>query len=174
MENSQLLGLIKSFKRGDMSVFPQIYGEFEGLIKFYCSKSLNDDCLGELNLFFIELLYKIKPCELDFTHGNSLKRYIAVAIKHKYIKLQQQHLKYIKESSLYFENKDCGINSDNFVLADALSALTQKQRQIIVFKYIYGFSDAEISVFFNISRQAVNRTVNRGMDTLKKYYEVTL
>ena len=53
---------------------------------------------------------------------------------------------------------------------DMLNCLSQKQKLIMIYKYIYGYSDIEISMLLNISRQAVNRLKNRAITTLKEYY----
>ena len=59
MENSCLLSLLEKFRKGDMSVFPVVFSEFEGLIYHYAEKSDAEDTAEELSVFLLELLYKI-------------------------------------------------------------------------------------------------------------------
>ena len=49
--------------------------------------------------------------------------------------------------------------------------LTERQKHILVLKYRYGYSDAELSEKLHITRQAVNRAKNRGLQELRKSHE---
>ena len=50
------------------------------------------------------------------------------------------------------------------------SSLTKLQKQILVAEYVYGYSDVELSRKLHTTRQAVNRTKNRAIDMLRKFY----
>jgi RNA polymerase sigma factor (sigma-70 family) len=56
-------------------------------------------------------------------------------------------------------------------LADAISLLTDKQRQLIKFYYYEGKTEAEIAAIFCISQQAVNGQISTVHRTLKKYFK---
>ena len=51
-----------------------------------------------------------------------------------------------------------------------LTGLTALQRKVLVIRYLYGYSDAEIADQLHISRQAVNRAKNRAVAVLKEKY----
>jgi len=169
----KLISLIKEYQKGNMTDFDIIYGEFEKLIFSFSRKLDYSDTIQDLNLFFVELLYQISLDRFCNDESGALKKYIAVAIRNRYIALSKiqkiqndlfteycEHLSAINQN---FEN--------NIVLLSGLSLLTHKQRRIIVDKYIYGYSDIEISESLHISRQAVNRLKTRGLLILKKYLE---
>jgi DNA-directed RNA polymerase specialized sigma24 family protein len=46
--------------------------------------------------------------------------------------------------------------------------LSEKQRIVVIAKFVSGYSDVEIAKFLNISRQAVNKLLRRALKTLFK------
>lgn len=172
MHNSLLLSLIKKFKEQDMNAFTIIYDEFKKLILLYSTKIQDEDATQELTLFLIELLYNIDISKFKNDFSDSLKRYIAVSIRNKYISLSKQKVKYINQTSELFE--DIFLTEQPFCekldIYRALSKLTYKQKTVIIYRYIYCYSDAEIAKLFSISIPAVNRLKNRALETLKEYY----
>lgn len=172
MSNSLIISLIKKFRQQDMTAFTMVYDEFKGLLLFYSKKLADEDALQELTLFFIELLYSINTDTFPSDSTDGLRRYIAVALRNKYIQLSREKQKYsmlcnqlYDSYGIYNENL-----AENVTVCEALKALSEKQRLIAVYKYIYNYSDAEIAQMLKISRQAVNRLKNRGLEVLKKFY----
>lgn len=173
MNNLLLIGLIKKFKAYDMSVFALIYEDFRKLILFYSGRLEDEDAYQDMNVFFVELLYSINLSLFKVDESDCLHRYIAVCIRNRYLYLLRKKRKYEKlnrelfESSLLYDN----LPEENLYITQALETLSEKQRLAIIYKYIYNYSDVEISQYLDITRQAVNRLQNRGLKTLKKYYE---
>lgn len=124
-----------------------------------------EDCKADMTLFFIELLHNMN---IDSMDDNELNRYICVAIKNFYYdankKINRTILMYTEFDESYMSNDSKRVF---YNLKDVLEELPFKQRQVIIWKYIYGFSDVEIASFLNISRQAVCRLKNRGLDNLR-------
>ena len=170
MENSCLLALLSKFRKGDMSVFPVIFSEFEGLIKHYARRSEAEDTDEELSVFLLELLYKLDISRFAGVTGDGLSRYIAVSIRNKYIAFSVKNDNFkkaplcIKAENTYIEDF-----SKHTFLKDALKHLTPKQKAVIQLKYIYDYSDVEIGLSLNITRQAVNRIKNRAIERLREY-----
>ena len=172
MSNAQLLKFIKNFRNRDMTAFTVIYEEFEGLILFYAKRLGGEDYSQELTVFLIELLYSMRLSNFKADETNGAERYISVCIRNKYIAISKEKQKYENITSEAFENDlYCYSSAEELVLVeDMLKNLSYKQRLIIVYKYIYGYSDVEIGMLFNISRQAVNRLKNRALNILEEYY----
>ena len=171
MENSCLLALLGQFKKGDMGVFPVIFSEFEGLINHYKEKSDAEDTAEELSVFLLELLYKLDLSPFMGVCGDGLSRYIAVSLRNKYIAYSTQNTNY-KKSKFLNETDDTYYTEDflkRTYLKEAFKFLTLKQKAVISLKYIYNYSDSEISTKLNISRQAVNRIKNRAIEVLRGY-----
>jgi RNA polymerase sigma factor (sigma-70 family) len=53
-------------------------------------------------------------------------------------------------------------------VAQALSALPDRQREVLVLRYYGGLSEAEISEATGISRGAVKSTASRALDAVAK------
>ena len=147
------------------------------------------DCKQELTLFLLELIRKIDVSKFPADDSDSLNRYICVSLRNKCIALSKQNQNEFKHR-IQFEDEveevsvlehallKLDIQKDiefeqiiSVELEEALNGLSTKQKDVIVYKYIYGFSDAEIGEIFNISRQAINRLKNRAFETLKEYYK---
>ncbi len=171
MENNLLKKLIINFRKGDMQAFALIYSEFERMIDYFYRKIGDEDSRQEMIIFLIETLYSVEISRFPDDRGDGLKRYIAVSIRNKYISLSKKHQDEIFSSTPFF---DCYAgyqdNIDRIFIGEMLNRLSCKQRAIIVYKYIYGYSDIEISKLFGISRQAVNRLKNRGIETIREMY----
>ena len=172
MCNLIFISLIKKFKNRDMSAFSEIYEEFKGLIIFYARKLGGEDYVQELTLFLLELPYNINPQNFKPDGSIAIKKYIAVCIKNKYITLSKDKQKYSNMiNNALVEDLTCDSSAEMLLsVEDMLNCLSQKQKLIMIYKYIYGYSDIEISMLLNISRQAVNRLKNRAITTLKEYY----
>ncbi len=170
MENYCLITLIEKFKMRDMSVFPLIFSEFESLLHYYAAKGKAEDMFQELSVFLVELLYKINLSKFEKDYTDSLKRYIAVSIGNKYTAFSKAD-NLLKRNNMLYESLISV--SDDFsqrqFLNDALNILTQKQRKIMLCKYIYNYSDVEIANELGISRQAVNRIKNRAVESMREY-----
>lgn len=166
MYKDLLKKLVEDFKGGDMSAFPQIYAEFEKLIYHYSRKLESEDAHQELTVFLIELLYKV-----NLSTGKEIKKYIAVCLRNKYIQLSEQNSLRINLIEKVAINCDtyCNFNEDAVLLKELISLLPLKQREVVIYKYMYDYSDVEISKIMGISRQAVNRLKNRALCSLREY-----
>ena len=163
--------LIKKFKSGETEVFSLIYNEFEKLIGLYASRIKYEDALSELTLFLIELLFSIDLSKFDDGTEFWIKRYIAVSIKNRYIALSRKINKYQCFNMSVYDNSGSYLKSldEKIILSDGFDRLSLKQKQVLIYMYIYGYSICEISGMLGISRQAVNDIKNRGLIKLKNY-----
>ena len=172
MCNRCLKPIIEKFKNQDMTVFEPLYDVFKRLIMFYSKKLHYDDAAGDLTLFFIELLYQLDLSKFATDDSISIKKYIAVAIKNQYISLSVNKDRYSNFSNRLYENSDGYLPDfeNRYSLIESIKGLSKKQKMIIVYKYIYGYSDFEIAILLGISRQAVNRLKNRALICLREFF----
>lgn len=174
MCNSCIIELIENFKKQDKASFTALNSEFERLIYYYAARLGGEDYLAELQSFFIETLYTIDTKRFKSDETDTLKRYIAVALRNKYIALsaekqEQEKTELGKTDEIYTYTVSF---DERIMIKDMLGLLSSRQRQIITYKYIYGYSDIEISRFLNISRQAVNRLKTRAIRTIREHYGI--
>ena len=172
MYNRVLKNLILSFRRQDVGAFELIYDEFKNIIYYYARKQNNEDIVGELTLFLIELLYRINLGNFKSDISVDLRKYISVSLKNKYTSILRKQMKDslilrdVYEEDLIYNNP-APMYLD---ICDAFENLTERQKSVVVCKYIYCLSEKQISQMLNISRQAVNRLKNKALDVLKEYY----
>ncbi len=147
MCNSCLIELIEKFKKQDKSSLDTLNGEFWGLICCYAKRLGGEDYLEELRASFIEILYKINTKRFKRDDSDSVRRYIAVVLRNKYIALSNEKQEYEKiELGQVDDIYSYTVSFDERIMVkDMLGLLSHKQRQIITYKYIYGYSDIEIS-----------------------------
>ncbi len=174
MKNILLKKLILRFRNGDMLAFDMIYDLFKRLIYLYSGRLADDDAVQELTLFLIELLYSIDLTRFKSENSDTLKRYIAVSIKNRYLSILSQnsraemiYRRILADDDFYPENCNCSLT-----FSDALQSLLPRQRIIIIYKYIYCYTDSEIAEILGITRQAVNRLKKRGLESLRNFYGI--
>ena len=171
MQNYLLKELILRFKGGDIKAFPILYEEFKKMICFYSKKIGNEDARQELIMFLLETFYDVELERFKDDEGDNLKRYIAVSLRNRYIALSKEYLKDLTSLlNLYERDAVYSYSDDEILLRDMLKILSEKQRRIIIYKYIYGYSDLEIAKILGISRQAVNRLKNRGFELIRENF----
>ena len=165
------MDLIIKFRSGDNFSFFEIYKHFEKLINVYAKQC--EDTKQELILFLIELLKTVDLSKFKMDDSNSLQRYIAVSIKNKYINLLKKEQYHIVNTyngefaEIYFIHFDDHIQ-DRLFIQTSLKNISKKQKEVLVYKYIYGLSTAEICKKLKISRQALNQLQNRGIAKIKR------
>ena len=169
MSNREFICLITQYRGGDRNAVLPLLKQFEGLIYHYKAKCSMEDICEELTAFLLELFDKINLNLFDDPEGDGINRYIAVSIGHKFVALSKEH-----EKSKTFHTvteRDLGYTPDlcqEEILRETLSILTPGQREVIIYKYIYKYSDIEIAETLNISRQAVNQIKNRSTEILRE------
>lgn len=169
MCNKDLKKLIKEFKNQNMQNFSLLYEEFERLIVHYSKKLHTEDAGAELTLFFIELVTEIDLSKFKNDLSISLQSYIAVCLRNKFIALSQAE-KQQRELRADFFEQTFGYSFEfdkKISIFSALKILPEQQRKVLVYRYVYLYSDVEIAEILNITRQAVNRLKNRGLLNLR-------
>lgn len=172
MVNISLLKLTERFKEGEIEAFSLIYNGFKDLIRYYSLKIGDEDSFQELTVFLLELLYKIDLSGFKSDYSDNFQRYISVCLRNKYIEISKKHQKNRDTVSETYENYLGSIDSDyeRLYIKELIEKLPLKQARVIVYRYIYGYSDAEISKLFGISRQSVFYLRMRGLENLRRFY----
>ena len=94
-----------------------------------------------------------------------------MSIGHKFVAISKEHKKI--QIFVTVTERDMGYTPDlcqEEILRETLSVLTPRQRDVILYKYIYRYSDTEIAEILDISRQAVNQIKNRSTEILREVY----
>ncbi|WP_398441251.1 sigma factor-like helix-turn-helix DNA-binding protein [Sedimentibacter sp.] len=95
---------------------------------------------------------------------------------YNFIRLSKQNSKYIFHEQLYGIDPSEIINNHKTIDDDLYSlkyiyeltdVLTEKEKNIIIYIFLKGYSDVEIAKTMRISRQAVGKTKKRALQKLK-------
>ncbi len=173
MKNYLLKPLIKKVKEQDMTAFPLVFEEFKRLINFYAAKLHYEDAASDLTLFLIEMIYSIKLSKFEEDESDDIKRYIAVSIKNKYFSLSAGRFNKEKYNQDFYDGYD--VFYEDFLgrifVNDSLKSLNDEQKIIIIYRYIYGYSIADIGQITNLSRQTVNKKKNQALKILREEFK---
>ncbi|WP_055669804.1 sigma-70 family RNA polymerase sigma factor [Desnuesiella massiliensis] len=162
-------------KNGHKNILLELIDAFSPLINKYSRLLIYEDAKSDLILFFIELIYKFPIDNKIFIKDEYVVSYISKAIKNKYIHLSKKKVSIEKnevELNLDIANNFFYNNSidDKLYISDLFQYLTKKEKDVLILKYIKGYSDAEISKLYKISRQAVNKTKNKAFNKIMLSY----
>lgn len=169
MNNNDIKSIILKYQSHTSTDIERIYIQFSRLIYYYSNKIGDEDSAQELTLFLLELLKSIDTSMFESNDTDELQRYISVCIRNKYIALAVERRKH--EASAAELDESIGSeqisHDDRIAILNGLSTMHSKQRTVIILRYYYGYSDAEIAKHLKISRQAVGKLRNKGLLHLK-------
>lgn len=130
---------------------------FSALIRYYGRKLRDPHAVGEL-WGFLWLTME--------THPNKTDRYYAVCLRNEYIRLAKGEDKYLSLPEQWQ-----GATETDFMRAEfhtLLEGLTEKQKEVLLLRFVWQFTVDEIAKIQKISRQAVNQTVKRALHRIRK------
>ncbi len=167
----------QAFKMGDKQAFEQIYTDYFSHLVNYGSRLTNDEALLEdaIQDVFIELWRRRE----FLTNVENLKFYLFKALRNQ---LSRNTRKDVFENAEDIDNfldllssisvEQQAIEQDStqeqvVVLENALSKLTNRQREAINLRFYHGLSIDEIASLMNVTKQAVNNTLSKSYAVLR-------
>lgn len=166
-----LYDLIMASKSGDRKATSDLYLNFSSTIK-KLSKNINyEEAETDLIISFLELIKEINVDIFRDKSDKQLAKFIHTYLKNKAVDIFRKYV--MRKKIVVGINYDlvCDnsyVNFDNNIfISNLLKNLPEKQRKVIILKYIYGFSNIEIGKLLKVSRQAINNTKNRALKNLK-------
>lgn len=166
--------LISDYKKGDRKSLEVLINDFNPLIK-KMSKDLHyEEGCTDLIIFFIELMGRIDFTNFRVVTDSIIISYIQRYLKNKTIDLCRERIrKNIDFIDIELEEvceDESSIELDVCFKEYVSERFSGVQKDVIIFKYIKGYSDVEISEKLKISRQAVNSAKNRALKKVKDDY----
>lgn len=160
----------------DPSQMEVLIEKFRPLILKYArhlNKTERDDAIQDMIVAFILVIKKMEPNKFPQEASEKyLLSYIQKAMYTHFLDLSKRQTQIITmdiDDLVYVERVDDALSpSEMMELREMLADLTALQRKVLVIRYLYGYSDAEIADQLHISRQAVNRAKNRAVAVLKE------
>lgn len=176
--NSILL-LLQLSHQNNEDALNEIINKFKPLIKKLSNRLEYEEAETDLIISFIQIINRINPYKLKNTSEGALVNYISRALNNKSIDLFKKNV--LKKTEMVELNLNLLKSKDNLntvvnkVFVEEIfksNFLTNNQKEILKYRYLYDKSDEEIGLKLHISRQAVNQTRKRGIDLIRKYYNV--
>lgn len=173
-----LYNLIELSQSGDRDALLEVVNRFKPLI-FKLSRKLNyEESETDLIILFIQMVQSMKLNKFANVSEGALVNYLFIFFKNKSVDLFRKFvLKKTDELELNLDILQYNTDMDTKLFVDELlnlPTLTTHQKLILKKSYIAECSDSEIAKTLNISRQAVNRTKNRAIQTIRKYLELSI
>lgn len=125
------------------------------------SKSDSEDAVHQAFVSVIKNLYKFKEIDSDYT-----KSLLVLMTEQKAIDIIRKNRRYIPMDTL---NHEPGIEiplPGDFGLADAISKLPARYREIILLRYDQGYSTKEIAHILNLTPDTTRKTLWRAKQFL--------
>ncbi|MFZ2540065.1 MAG: sigma-70 family RNA polymerase sigma factor [Oscillospiraceae bacterium] len=169
---------IQCAQQGNKNDMLELITEFRPLISKHSLCLKGNDAKSEVTLAFIEIIHKINLSGFNRDNKNyALIYYIKKSIQnasyslsHKNHLIQNMNVEFDDRIKVPFVNESINLQVE---FKDMFTALTPLQKNVIVYKYYYGYSDAEIGNQMSVSRQAVNRIKIRALTELKNMMQMT-
>jgi RNA polymerase sigma factor (sigma-70 family) len=151
----------------------ELYLRFIPLIKKYSNLINDEDAFQNLTISFLECIHKI-PLEnkIFALHNKYILSYIKTTIRNAYIYLNKRAEKYdnlnilLDDFSLLNTKHSDDEIEENLFFDDIKKLISETNYTIIKLKYIDGFSEEQIGNKLGISRQAVNKRLNKSKKIL--------
>lgn len=175
-DNEPLSEILRLVREKDSEAQLRLLEKFSRTIKSFSYKLNYDGADTDLIIFLLELCQSMKPHRFENMNEGALVKYIYNSLRHEYIRLSKQNKRYKLNEQLYgidpseitSNNKTTDNNSYSDKYIDELiDVLTAKEKQIVTYIFIKGYSDAEIAKVMSVSRQAVGKTKKRALQKLK-------
>lgn len=169
--NKELKALIEDMRNKDTQVFLKILTNFEKLIELYAFR-LKGYVEDYRQSAFLELYEVVRVINLERFNdeGEMLSHYLAVCIRNHFFKFSKDIVKgkiILAKAIDAYRLEDALDELSKPIFEDARNVLTDLQFRIIVYKYVYRLSDADIADMLKVTRQAVNRAKNRALNILR-------
>lgn len=153
--------------------------KFDPLIKKYSYYLNYEDAYQDLLEVFILVIQKIPIQQENFKKDKYILSYIKTSIKNAYISLNEKKQKYLNHIFLTKNNlieeysyltNNTSEEKSNIFLTDMKNNLTKKEYNLLILKFLEGYSDAEIGNILGITRQAINKQSNILKKKIKELY----
>ena len=178
--NFILIEVIERAQKGDNEAMLILLNQFDPLLNKYAKKLALDyeDAKQEVTLAFIELIQNWKLSSLKDHSNGVIVAYIARSVYHSYIYISQKSKLSIVETSMadialsqeHMEKYAAIDNYTTLYIEEIATVLSKKEALVFLLHYLQDIPIELIAKFLGISRQAANKTKNKAIEKLKKFY----
>lgn len=168
----KIYNLLSLYDENREMVTLRLLENFEPLLNKYSKNTYYSDMKSDLTLFFIELIPKIPIHKDNFKQDKYIISYIHKSLRHQYVLLNKKYNNNLNnEQPLESKNYMLSVfnqSYDDIELKSIMERLTLKEKQVIIYKYRYNLSFADIAKITNKSRQCVYKTHKIAINKLRR------
>ena len=170
-ENLLPFPVISAAANGDTNAMCAILKHYEGYIAKLCTRTLKDDAGNTYSYVDEEMRNRLQVRLITRTLAKRAAREVTFS------DLSESELAQLfttdEYESDYFRFQVSGFDVlvKNELLAEALNALPERKRDIILLSYFLDMSDAEIAELLNVVRTTVFRHRKSALAKIKQYLE---
>lgn len=176
--NCILYDQVRAYQTGNNEIALEFLEIFASLLKKYARLLHTEDALEELQYHLLDVLKTMDLLQLSSQSDGVMVRYVQNIVYNRYIFLSKSYRKNRANISLedlnpydafqYMMHTSSTNDYSLLFFSDVRKILSDREYQVIVLLFRYGFTVAEIAKRIGKSRQAVNQIKNRALKKLKQ------
>ena len=168
----RLYFLLQRAQDGDEEAIMNVYLKFDLTIQKMSRNLDYEEAETDLKITFLETLKGIKIDKIRIKDDGAIINYIYRIFKNNSVNLFKKHVLGKPETTqleldILVDPVSVDLDSNIFITT-LLNSLPPLQKEVLEKKFIQDFSEKKIAQLLGISRQAVNRSKNRGLMNLRK------
>ena len=178
--NCILYDQVSAYQSGKNEAALELLKTFTPLLKKYACLLHTEDALEELQYHLLEALKTVDLSRLSSHSDGVMVCYIRRLVHNRYIFLSRSYKKSrntvsfedlnLYDTFQYMERTSCNNDYSLLLFSDAQKLLSDREYQVILLIFQYGYTVAEIAKLVGISRQAVNHIKNRALKKMKQRF----
>lgn len=174
MEDNLANLLVLASSIHDKDAMLEVIMKFKPLIIKTANKLDYDGADTDLIIYLIEKVYMMDESSIRLRCEGELVNYIATIIRNRGVDLFRERGRKVAEihslemihAAERIAELEPMINTKEYI-----NVLNSKEKNIIVLRYVHGYSDAEIGIKLGITRQAVCSTRRRALEKMRREIE---
>lgn len=170
----RVLELLKDAQNGNIGAKEELYKKFLTYIKYYGKKLYYEEAQTDLTIFLLEFIDNLDLRKFENRQDGEIINYIKWFFRSRYIDAVRENVnKHIEITALEtdFICYDCYERLEEESFYRMLRNLNSIQKKIIIGKYVYNYSDKELTRILNISRQTIYIQKKKALQQIKKELE---
>nr|WP_312580050.1 sigma-70 family RNA polymerase sigma factor [Sedimentibacter sp.] len=165
-----LYELFKMGQEGDEKAKLELYKIFLPRIKKFGRKLFYEEAETDITIFLLEFINKANLEKFQNRTDEEIDSYMYKVFKNKYINILRQNINKNIETTILetdFICYDCYEKLDKEYFFGLMQSLNDIQKKIIIGKYVYDYSDIELSALLKVSRQTIYKHKKKALTILK-------
>lgn len=171
---------VRAYQAGNNEIALELLETFAPLLKKYARLLHTEDALEELQYHLLDALKTMNLSQLSAHSDGVMVSYVRNIVHNRYIFLSKSYRKINGTVSLedlnpydafqYMMHSSSTNDYSLLFFSDVREILSDREYQVILLLFQYGYTVAEAAKLMGKSRQAVNQIKNRALKKLKQKF----